>query len=209
MEQKIKLDITPDLFPPTIKISRYDVGRTFKIDITDKVGGDYEIPAGAVAKIQGTKRSGLGFNKVGVINGNVITFTTDLEMSDEDGRIPAEVRITDEANGTDIGSCNFILEVERATHTPETPDGSRQFTVPELTLILENLREASRDAEAEMGQMTEIRNAAETAKNEAESAAEEAQHYAETAASVFNVLGDVSFAVAQDGGVSMIFPEEE
>ena len=42
----------------------------------------------------------------------------------------------------------------------------------------------------------------------AEAAAGDAEHYAELAASVFHVEGDVTFAVAADGGVSMIFTEE-
>ena len=49
---------------------------------------------------------------------------------------------------------------------------------------------------------------ANDAKLAAQSAAEDAEHYADVAASVFTVAGSVSFAVASDGGVSMIFTEE-
>ena len=49
---------------------------------------------------------------------------------------------------------------------------------------------------------------ANEAKLAAQSAAGDAEHYADVAASVFTVAGSVSFAVASDGGVSMIFTEE-
>lgn len=49
---------------------------------------------------------------------------------------------------------------------------------------------------------------ANQSKLDAEAAAGDAEHYAELAASVFHVEGDVTFAVAADGGVSMIFTEE-
>lgn len=49
--------------------------------------------------------------------------------------------------------------------------------------------------------------AAEEAQQAAEAAADDAAHSAELAEQVFSVAGNVSFAVAQDGGVSMIFTE--
>lgn len=49
---------------------------------------------------------------------------------------------------------------------------------------------------------------ANQSKLDAEAAAGDAEHYAELAASVFHVEGDVTFAVAADGGVSMTFTEE-
>lgn len=49
---------------------------------------------------------------------------------------------------------------------------------------------------------------ANQSKLDAEAAAGDAEHYAELAASVFHVEGDVTFAVAADGGVSMVFTEE-
>lgn len=52
-------------------------------------------------------------------------------------------------------------------------------------------------------------SSANDSKLAAQSAAGDAEHYAEVAASTFSVVGDVSFAVAADGGVTMIFTEEE
>ena len=196
--QQIKVDVTPGYEQSKIiYVSQYDVGREFKINLTDGTDG-YTIPAGAVAKIKGTKPSTLGFTVQGTISGSSVTFTTTSEMTDEAGRIPVEISLTKDS--TILGSKNFYLEVEEATHHPYTPDGSKEFTIPELTLILEALRVASARAES---QIEAMEGYAEAAADSAEAAA----HSADLAAQVFEVVGNVSFAVAQDGGVSMIFTE--
>lgn len=196
--QQIKVDVTPGYEQSKIiYVSQYDVGREFKINLTDGTDG-YTIPAGAVAKIKGTKPSTLGFTVQGTISGSSVTFTTTSGMTDETGRIPVEISLTKDS--TILGSKNFYLEVEEATHHPYTPDGSKEFTIPELTLILEALRVASARAES---QIEAMEGYAEAAADSAEAAA----HSADLAAQVFEVVGNVSFAVAQDGGVSMIFTE--
>lgn len=196
--QQIKVDVTPGYEQSKIiYVSQYDVGREFKINLTDGTDG-YTIPAGAVAKIKGTKPSTLGFTVQGTISGSSVTFTTTSDMTDETGRIPVEISLTKDS--TILGSKNFYLEVEEATHHPYTPDGSKEFTIPELTLILEALRVASARAES---QIEAMEGYAEAAADSAEAAA----HSADLAAQVFEVVGNVSFAVAQDGGVSMIFTE--
>lgn len=197
--QSVKVDITPGYEQSKIiYVSQYDVGREFKINLTDGTDG-YTIPAQTVAKIAGTKPSGLGFQVQGTISGSQITFTTTSGMTDEAGRIPVEVSLT---KGTTIlGSKNLYLDVEEAPHRPDTPDGSKEFTIPELTLILQELTAANEEADENIAEMVQL-------KNRAEEAAEDAEHSAEIAAQVFSVVGNVSFAVAQDGGVSMIFTEE-
>lgn len=51
--------------------------------------------------------------------------------------------------------------------------------------------------------------AAQASATTAGDAAADSEHYAEVANAVFAVAGDVSFAVGEDGGVSMIFTESE
>ena len=197
--QNVKVDITPGYEQSKIiYVSQYDVGREFKINLTDGTDG-YTIPAQTVAKIAGTKPSGLGFQVQGTISGSQITFTTTSGMTDEAGRIPVEISLT--KGTTIIGSKNLYLDVEEAPHRPDTPDGSKEFTIPELTLILQELTAANEEADENIAEMVQL-------KNRAEEAAEDAEHSAEIAAQVFSVVGNVSFAVAQDGGVSMIFTEE-
>ena len=51
--QQIKVDVTPGYEQSKIiYVSQYDVGREFKINLTDGTDG-YTIPTGAVAKIRG------------------------------------------------------------------------------------------------------------------------------------------------------------
>ena len=197
--QQIKVDITPGYEQSKIiYVSQYDVGREFKINLTDGTGG-YTIPTGAVAKIKGTKPSTLGFTLQGTISGSSVTFTTTSEMTDEAGRIPVEISLTKDS--TILGTKNFYLEVEEATHHPETPDGSREFTIPELTLILEELTAANAEADENIAVMGQLKNAAE-------SAAESAAGSAEAAASVFAVVGNVAFSVLSNGQVRETWTEE-
>ena len=92
--QNVKVDITPGYEQSKIiYVSQYDVGRDFKINLTDGTDS-YTIPAQTVAKIAGIKPSGLGFQVQGTISGNQVTFTTTSGMTDEAGRIPVEISLT-------------------------------------------------------------------------------------------------------------------
>ena len=198
--QQIKVDVTPGYEQSKIiYVSQYDVGREFKINITDGTDG-YTIPTGAVAKIRGTKPSTLGFTVQGTISGSSVTFTTTSEMTDEAGRIPVEINLTKDS--MILGTKNFYLEVEEATHHPYTPDGSREFTIPELTLILQELTAANAEAEVNIPIMGQL-------KDEAEAAAESAAESAEAAASVFSVVGNVAFSVLANGQVRETWTKEE
>ena len=198
--QNVKVDITPGYEQSKIiYVSQYDVGREFKINLTDGTDG-YTIPAQTVAKIAGTKPSGLGFQVQGTISGSQITFTTTSGMTDEAGRIPVEISLT--KGTTIIGSKNLYLDVEEAPHRPDTPDGSKEFTIPELTLILQELTAANAEADENIAVMAQL-------KNDAEAAAESAEESAEAAAAVFSVVGNVAFSVLSNGQVRETWTKEE
>ena len=206
--QQIKVDVTPGYEQSKIiYVSQYDVGREFKINLTDGTDG-YTIPAGAVAKIKGTKPSTLGFTVQGTISGSSVTFTTTSDMTDETGRIPVEISLTKDS--TILGSKNFYLEVEEATHHPYTPDGSKEFTIPELTLILQELTEATDRAEAQIDEMEDIAAAALNSKIAAQAAQEAAEEAARNAQSVFQVEGGISASVdPTTKKVTLYFTESE
>lgn len=135
-----KVDITPGYEQAVIiYVSQYDVGRQFKINLTDG-SESYSIPAGAVAKIEGTKESTLGFSVQGTISGNSITFTTTNEMTDEAGRIPVEISIT--KDNLILGSKNIYLDVEESPHKTGTYDGSLPEIIPEITILVERVEAA-------------------------------------------------------------------
>ena len=193
--QNVKVDITPGYEQSKIiYVSQYDVGREFKINLTDGTDG-YTIPAQTVAKIAGTKPSGLGFQVQGTINGSQITFATTSGMTDEAGRIPVEISLT---KGTTIlGSKNIYLDVEEAPHRPDTPDGSKEFTIPELTLLLQELTAASATAETQIEEMEDL---AEAAADSATSAAASAV----AAAQVLAQYGDIAISLnPDDNGIDL------
>ena len=143
MSQKINLDVTPGLFTQVLHFHQGDVGRQFQIKVVTRDG--YEIPSGATFKIEGTKPSDLGFSVSGTASGNVITFTTTTEMTDEAGNIPAQLRIT--SGDTVIFASNFLMSVEANAHPDTVVDGSIDQFIPEMTLLVERLETAAATVE--------------------------------------------------------------
>ena len=134
--QNLNVNITPDNYPQSLYYSQNDVGREFKINITD-----FTIPVGATVKIQATKPSGFGFSVAGTVSGNSVTFETTAEMTDEAGRFPAELVVT---SGSDvIGTANFLMVGERNPHPEGTIDGQQETIIPELTLLVERAEAAA------------------------------------------------------------------
>lgn len=192
--QTVKVDITPGYEQSKIiYVSQYDVGREFKINLSDG-SGDYIPPEGAVARIKGTKPSTLGFDVQGVISGSSVTFVTNYGMTDEAGRIPVEVSIK-KGEALLLGSKNLYLDIEEATHHPDTPDGSKEFTIPELTIILQKLHNENENADENIARMEDLKEATEAA--------------AEAAASVFHAEGNVVFSVLPSGQVRETWTLEE
>ena len=131
MSQTIDVNMTPGLFMPTIYYSQGDIGREFKINITTSDGT--AIPAGATVKMQATKPSGLGFSVSGTLSGNVATFTTTETMTNEAGRVPAELVL--EANGDRIGTANFYWQGEKDPHPQGTVDGDLDDVMPKYMTV--------------------------------------------------------------------------
>ena len=131
MSQTIDVNMTPGLFMPTIYYSQGDIGREFKINITTSDGT--AIPAGATVKMQATKPSGLGFSVAGTLSGNVATFTTTETMTNEAGRVPAELVL--EANGDRIGTANFYWQGEKDPHPQGTVDGDLDDVMPKYMTV--------------------------------------------------------------------------
>lgn len=131
MSQTIDVNMTPGLFMPTIFYSQGDIGREFKINITTSDGT--AIPAGATVKMQATKPSGLGFSVAGTLSGNVATFVTTETMTNEAGRVPAELVL--EANGDRIGTANFYWQGEKDPHPQGTVDGDLDDVMPKYMTV--------------------------------------------------------------------------
>lgn len=140
------VSMTPNYFHETVKISQNDIGRQFSINLMNDDRTAYTIPSGATVKLLGTKPSGLGFTVTGTFSGSVVTFTTTAEMSDEDGIVVSEVRIT--SGNTVIGSSNVNLYVERNPHPAGTIDSTAEPVINQITALVNRAETAANSAEA-------------------------------------------------------------
>jgi hypothetical protein len=120
--QTVTINLVPGLStPPVVNVKQGDIGRPIAFRVMDGTGLMTAI-AGATAKIEGTKPSGLGFSVTGTISGNMVTLDTTEAMTQEAGRIPAEISFT--KTGLVLGTANFILAVERDPHPENVIDGT-------------------------------------------------------------------------------------
>lgn len=138
MSQTISLDAIPGLFMPVLYYSQGDIGRDFVIRLAN-----YSIPAGASIVCQATKPSGFGFSVAASYVGNTVTVTTTEAMTDEAGRFLAELVITDENEGTVIGTANFLMQGEASPHPDGTVDGQQGSIVPTLTALVTRIEDAA------------------------------------------------------------------
>lgn len=133
--QRYNLNLIPDKVPVIVNCSQYDaLSRTIEMVIFDG-STVYEIPSGTTATVRGTKQDNTGFEYPCTIDGSVVSFDIQNQMTIFAGRVPCEVRLAD-TNGI-IGTCNFLLNVEE---TPLDPD----VTISETDLPL--LEEAEQNA---------------------------------------------------------------
>ena len=122
--QIVTVNLTPGgSAPAVVRVSQGDIGRPILFKVLDGTG-PAAFASGTVAKIQGTKPTGLGFNVTGSISGNTVTVSTTEEMTQEAGMIMTEIRFSTTSPATDIGTANFILAVEPETHNASTTDGT-------------------------------------------------------------------------------------
>ena len=133
--QTYNLNLIPDRVPVIVNCSQYDANsRTIEMVIYD---GSvlYTIPSGVSATVRGTKQDNTGFEYPCTIDGSIVSFDIQNQMTIFAGRVPCEIRLSN--NGGIIGTCNFLLNVEE---TPLDPD----VTISETDLPL--LEEAEQNA---------------------------------------------------------------
>lgn len=111
--EAINLDVLPGAMPPIVHVSQGDVGRQFSISIYDDTGAAYPL-TGKTLSIVGHKGDGNVFQYAipsSAISGNVVTITTEEQMTPVAGKALCEIRI--EQGGTKLGTCNFVMDVEQ------------------------------------------------------------------------------------------------
>lgn len=132
--QYCNLNMVPGQDLVVVHVSQYDVGREIIFNLYDGTIA-YTVPSGATGVIEGTKPDNKGFSLPVTLGTTYGSFETTRNMTAVPGRTRCEIRIKD---GTDdIGTVNFILEVEPAgladdvdiseTELPEYIDGAHNW----------------------------------------------------------------------------------
>lgn len=158
IDQTIYLDVVPGGLPSIINVSQFDEGsRTLHINLYAS-SGEFEIPAGSTAKVQGTKRDKKGFSYSATLNGTEVICDITQNMTAIAGRVYCEVVIE---NGEDVlATANFILMVKQAAFGTDT-----DISDSDLPDFYELANQIAQDAQ-------NAQNAAAAAEQAAENAAQ-------------------------------------
>ena len=150
MAQVKNINMTPDIIPPVIKLSQYDVGREISF-VTRDGSNEYVVPLEATVTLEGTKPSSLGFTINCAIYGSKVVAVTTADMTDEYGTVVAELVVRQ--GGNRIGSSNVRIDVEKSPHPEGTTDGRAETLIPEITVLMTRAEEAAAAAEAALEEM--------------------------------------------------------
>lgn len=159
MSQNMNLSMTPYTQAGAFVCSQYDVGRECQITLVDD-SGNYTIPTGATITVMATKPSGLGFTVACTWTGSTVTFSTTDTMTNEFGRFPAELRITQ--GNTILGTTNFYFKVEKSPHPNDVIDDDviiHQNLVARVTTLegqMATVQSDITDVKADIGDLSEL-----------------------------------------------------
>jgi len=129
------LKLTPSQFGQNsivVNCSQYD--SLFRVIQFNLFNGNavYSIPEGSVVTIRGTKKDNTGFEYECEYSNNVVTFPLQQQITIFPGKVPAELRITN--NGEIIGSWNFLFLVEESPLSDETTISETQLPLLEQAI---------------------------------------------------------------------------
>ena len=174
------IDVTPGGEPKVIHISQYDAGsRTITLELFSN-DGDFTIPSGATAEVNGTKPDGNGFAYACTIEDNAVTFTVTEQMAAVAGRVPCKIAI--EKNNEKLLTERFILMVDRAALDKDTlPSESEIRQLVEIEDRADEIIAAAASVNAGVQAVTDAATRAETAASNAATASATASSAAESA----------------------------
>lgn len=117
--QVVDLQYAPNGIEPVIRVSQFDTGRQFRLRIFDGVT-PYVMPSGTTARIDGLKPDKTGFSYIDAVSveNNVVTVTTQDQMTVLSGIVECEIRFIKGSNY--IGTLNFKLNVEESPINGDT-----------------------------------------------------------------------------------------
>ena len=169
--EAINLDLLPGAIPPIVHVSQGDVGRKFAINIYDDTGAAYSL-TGKNLSIVGHKEDGNVFQydiSSSAVSTNTVTITTEDQMTTTAGKVLCEIRI--EYDGTKLGTCNFVMDVEQGPADLGTVSKSTLYFIDVLFEKAKEYTDAAAASAATATQKaTEAANSATNAASSARSA---------------------------------------
>lgn len=200
--EAINLDLRPGAMPPIVHVSQGDVGRQFKIAIYDDTGAAYSL-TGKTLSIVGHKGDGHVFQYAipsSAISGNVVTITTEEQMTPAAGKALCEIRI--EQNGTKLGTCNFVMDVEQGPADMSSLSISALYMIDalfkraqeDINVATEAAATATQKASEASASATAAAGSASNAATEAGNASSSATDAAKSATAAYNSANDAENA---------------
>lgn len=187
IEQNYQLDFVPGSNIVVVHVSQYDVGRKIYFQLFMN-GETFSIPNGTTFTIDGTKPDKHAFSYHATLEQPGVSFETTRNMCAVAGKVVCQLRAT--YNGDNIGTADFILDVERAGIADDA-----DTSTTEIPAYIDAARE---NAEAAAQSAT---NAAQSAGNAAQSATDAAA--AVTSASQY--AGNAQASAAQAAASAALF----
>ena len=130
LPQNHNIDMIPQGVPIVVNVSQYDVGREINFYLYN--GSEAYTPAtGSTIRIEGTKPDNTGFSYSASYVGNKVTVQLTDQMTVLEGEVKCELRVTE--GGSDVGSLNFILMVEKAALPSDIPISETE--IPAIILL--------------------------------------------------------------------------
>lgn len=192
IRQDVILNMTPGPNKPVVNVSQFDTGaRTLVFQLRER-GKIFTPPVGTVAKIHGIKPDSTYFAYAAEVYGDAVIADCKEQMTPLAGLVTCEIVLTN-SDGK-VGSCNFLLNVEKS---PETGAIISDTDIPVFEQLATRAETAAATAiSAEQGATESAEAAAESATNAGESA-DRAAREAETASQAAEEAGESATAAAE------------
>jgi hypothetical protein len=121
-----------------IVLSQNENGRKLNFKI---LGAD--IPSGSIATLTGTKPDGVVYSQAGNIDGNVITFNEDIQMTAVSGRWKAELNIVNGGNNIMTERIRFVIDADVVAGDAIPSDSQLDGILVECKAYAESARSAA------------------------------------------------------------------
>ena len=193
--QKIRVNLIPGGVIPIIYVSQYDVGRLLQFELYDGMSAA-TIESGTSIDVRGTKPDGRGFQFECTYSGNVVSIASQMQMTIVSGSIECELNLT--KDDVEIGTANFILEVEPAALRSDTDIS--ETVLPEIFDAAQRNQEAAAASAAAAAESES--NAADSASAAATSESNAADSASAAATSESNAADSASAAATSESNAA-------